>query len=169
MNGPNQFSLGKVVKYVCSFFLFMLLSSFSSNQHSGVAKQFYPIAKVGSLKMDGEKMGRLTKAFKAGYGKQLGFESLHLEKADRNIWLVVEGSKGTLAIPLKARNGMNGIDTTGPLGAVNCHTTSSCSCCKATSCACSKKNGGQDDCGSSACDKSEVDVLNPTTAEILMG
>ena len=144
-----------------------LLASTSIHAQKSDSKKFFGINKANSLKIPPKKEMQLVKAFKKGYGKSLGYESLTLEKIKGKVWLVVSGNKGNLGIPLVANDGMQGIDLGGPLGAVNCITTNSCECCKASSCGCSKKNGGQVDCGSSSCEKREVDVMDTGTAEIL--
>ena len=150
---------------------FLLIIVFVANNtiqaQKSESKTFYGISKVGSLKIPPKKKMHLEKAFKKGYEKSIGYEQLQLEKIDRKVWLVINGNKGNLAIPLVTNDGLQGIDLGGPLGAVNCITTNSCECCKASSCACSKKNGGQVDCGSSNCEKREVDVMDPGTLEIL--
>jgi hypothetical protein len=153
--------------------LFILLSAvvtmmFTNGFIFEDAPKHFIVAKAGSLKMNPKAQAKLENAFKAVYGDKIGFEMLKLEKIDGQIWLAVYGNKGTVAAPLKMVEGQSVLDFGGPLGIVNCTTTSSCSCCKVSSCACSKKNGGQEDCGSSSCDKKEVESSDVMAIESML-
>lgn len=143
----------------------LLTNGFISNDD---APKHFIVSKAGSLKMSPKTEAKLENAFKAVYGERIGFEMLKLERNDGKIWLAIYGNKGTVAAPLKIVEGQSVLDFGGPLGIVNCTTTSSCSCCKVSSCDCSKKNGGQVDCGSSACNKKEVESSDIKALESML-
>jgi hypothetical protein len=130
---------------------------FTNEYSSTDDPKHFVLSRAGSLKMSPKTQAKLENAFKAVYGEKIGYEMLKLEKIDGKIWLAVYGNKGTIAAPVKIVQGQSVLDFGGPLGAVNCVTTSSCSCCKVSSCDCSKKNGGQESCGSSGCGTKEVE------------
>ena len=115
---------------------------------------------------------RLYKAIVKGYGKKP--RSVELLKEGRHSFLswsfgASNGLVENISVKLKSVEGNSVIDFGGPLSLTNCKTTSDCSCCK-TDCSCSKKNGGQEDCGSSNCDEVPVDDFLPTgMTETLLG
>ncbi len=122
----------------------------------------YIVAKVGAKHLSKKVESDLEEAIVAGYKAKPN--SVELKKGKDGMYL--SWSFGVervnyISVALKSSKGNYIIDFGGPLSLTNCTTNSGCSCCK-TDCSCSKKNGGQEDCGSSACDKKEVDKVLPT-------
>jgi hypothetical protein len=144
----------KASKFIRPVFMLVLFLGLCIGQVHADGKKKIKVADAKTLKMSPKTHSALTKAFKAVFAKKMGFERLVIE-TDGQPFLVMYGQRGTVAIPLKIDGEYAVIDAGGGTAAVICSTTTSCSCCKATSCACSKKNGGQEDCGSSDCDKDE--------------
>ena len=150
------------------FVTLILISAFTGHYEKG---EHFVVAKVGSDQIAKAVQSKLLKAFKANYGAKAQVEEISIVKMRRKTWVAFLGINGTptVTIELKTFGRNMGIDLGGPLQINNCKTTSSCSCCN-TSCECSKKNGGQESCGSGNCTSETTDDFLPRAmAEVLAG
>jgi len=171
-----KFSNNTIPRTMGFIFLIASIVAFSAftGQFSldGDKDKMYIVAKSNAKYLSKKVEAQLYKAILAGY-KQKPL-SVELLKEGRQTFLswsfgVENGLVENMSVALKPLKGNYVIDFGGPLSLTNCITTTSCSCCK-TDCSCSKKNGGQEDCGSSDCDKREVDNQLPNAmVETLLG
>ncbi len=145
------------------------LSSFSAPP---AAERYYTVASVGQQQIPAATKAKLLAAFRAQYGKNASVKEIKLVTKSNNHWLVfLGGGDGTptVGIELTVINGNLSIDLGGPVAINNCNPKGNCSCCN-TECACSKKNGGQDSCGSDACESVQTDELLPSAMkQVLQG
>ncbi len=157
----NAITINSKIKFITLLVLllttgFMLTSFVSSNGDKG---KTYVVAKKGAKSLSKRVNAELYKAVSIAFGKKP--KSVELIKGHNGMYVswsfnADRGKSEYISVKLTAQNEDYVIDFGGPLAATNCKTNSDCECCK-TDCSCSKKNGGQEDCGSSACDKKDTD------------
>ena len=161
----------KMMTFIILAFSLAFVFSFTNNTIPPKDKHFV-VAKVGSKQIAKGTKAKLLQAFRAEYSKNAQVRDITLIKMDDgDIWLAfLGGGDGTptVSMELKVVNGTRVIDLGGPLQINNCLTTDDCTCCTTES-ACSKKNGGQESCGTGSCiSKTTDDVISSAMASVLM-
>lgn len=159
----QQISFLKIT--VCSLTLAaVIITASSSFTTSPTAERYYKVAAVGQQQIPAANRAKLLAAFRAHYGANASVKEIKIMQKNNSHWLVfLGGGDGTptVGMELKVVNGFLSLDMGGPVAINNCNPKGNCSCCN-TECACSKKNGGQDSCGSDDCESVSTDEVLPS-------